>query len=146
MVGFGVDGHICHIVSYKGYIFLTSSALGATWRVWLGYTGSVPTATTTICATPATWWGGTVRSTLSSEWSPKCRQPGIGSVKGSIVVWSALFTRWSPCRVKMSCRVDAKRVEAKGVFVGAEVMRGPHWRFGDQDGKYQKFKQCSIKC
>ena len=38
------------------------------------------------------------------------------------------------CRVKMSCRAGAKRVEAKGVFVGAEVVRGPHWRFGDQDG------------
>ena len=35
----------------------------------------------------------------------------------------------------MSCRAGAKRVEAKGVFVGAEVVRGPHWRFGDQDGK-----------
>ena len=38
------------------------------------------------------------------------------------------------CRVKMSCRAGAKRVEAKGVFVGAEVVRGPHWSFGDQDG------------
>ena len=46
----------------------------------------------------------------------------------------------------MSCRVGAKRVEAKGVFVGAEVVRGPHWRFRDQDGKYQKFKQGGIKC
>ena len=35
----------------------------------------------------------------------------------------------------MSCRAGAKRVEAKGVFVGAEVVRGPHWRFGDQDGE-----------
>ena len=34
----------------------------------------------------------------------------------------------------MSCRAGAKRVEAKGVFVGAEVVRGPHWSFGDQDG------------
>ena len=39
------------------------------------------------------------------------------------------------CRVKVSCRAGAKRVEAKGVFVGAEVVRGPHWRFGDQDGE-----------
>ena len=38
------------------------------------------------------------------------------------------------CRVKVSCRAGAKRVEAKGVFVGADVVRGPHWRFGDQDG------------
>ena len=34
----------------------------------------------------------------------------------------------------MSCRAGAKRVEAKGVFIGAEVVRGPHWSFGDQDG------------
>ena len=38
-------------------------------------------------------------------------------------------------RVMVSCRADAKRVEAKGLFVGAEVVRGPHWRFGDQDGE-----------
>ena len=38
-------------------------------------------------------------------------------------------------RVMVSCRADAKRVEAKGLFAGAEVVRGPNWRFGDQDGK-----------
>ena len=50
------------------------------------------------------------------------------------------------CRVKVSCRAGAKRVEAKGVFVGAEVVRGPHWRFGDQDGiyMYDNSKHCSI--
>ena len=57
----------------------------------------------------------------------------IGSVKVSIRVCSTLFTLFL-CRVKVSCRAGAKREEAKGVFVGAEVMRGPHWRFGDQDG------------
>ena len=77
----------------QGYIFLTSSALGATWRVWLEYTGSVPTASSTICAIPATCWGGTVRSTLSSEWSPKSRQPGIGCGRGLRVMCSALTSR-----------------------------------------------------
>ena len=38
-------------------------------------------------------------------------------------------------RLKVSCRAGAERVEAKGVFVGAEVVRGPNWRFGDQDGE-----------
>ena len=56
------------------------------------------------------------------------------------------FICFSPCRVKVSCRAGAKRVEAKGVFVGAEVVRGPHWRFGDQDGIYYKFVRCSIEC
>ena len=37
-------------------------------------------------------------------------------------------------RVMVSCRADAKRVEAKGLFAGAEVVRGPNWKFGDQDG------------
>ena len=34
----------------------------------------------------------------------------------------------------MSSRLDTK-VEAKGIFPGAEVVRGPHWRFKDQDGE-----------
>ena len=64
------------ILPGQGCSFPISSALDATWRVWLGYTGSVPTATSTSCATPATCWGGTVRNTLSSEWRPKSRPPG----------------------------------------------------------------------
>ena len=58
-------------------------------------------------------------------------------MKGSIGVCSVLLTPsicFSPCRAKVSCRAGAKRVEAKGVFIGAEVVRGPHWKFGDQDG------------
>ena len=35
----------------------------------------------------------------------------------------------------VSCRAGAKRVEARGLFIGAVVVRGPHWRFGDQDGE-----------
>ena len=49
----------------------------------------------------------------------------------------AVFTAFLQ-RVKVSCRAGAKRVEAKGLFVGAEVVRGPHWRFGDQDGKNEE--------
>ena len=44
-------------------------------------------------------------------------------------------TTWYFQRSIVSCRAGAKRVEAKGVFVGAEVVRGPNWRFGDQDGE-----------
>ena len=47
---------------------------------------------------------------------------------------TSLLLKVFVCRVKVSYRASAKRVEAKGVFVGAEVVRGPHWRFGDQDG------------
>ena len=97
----------------------------------MGYTGSVPTVTSTVCATPATCWGGTVRSTLSSEWSPKNRQPGIENVRG---LRASSCSTVLVCRVKVSCRAGAKRMEAKGVFIGAEVVRGPHWSFGDQDG------------
>jgi len=28
------------------------------------------------------------------------------------------------------------KVEARGIFVGARVVRGPDWDWGDQDGKY----------
>ena len=39
--------------------------------------------------------------------------------------------------VMVSCRAGAKKVEAKGFFVGAEVVRGRNWKFGDQDGMTQ---------
>ena len=100
----------------------------------MGYTGSVPTVTSTVCATPATCWGGTVRNTLSLEWSPKSRQPGIENGRGLRASSCSALSTVLVCRVKMSCRTGAKRVEAKGVFIGAEVVRGPHWSFGDQDG------------
>ena len=29
------------------------------------------------------------------------------------------------------------KVEARGIFVGARVVRGPDWDWGDQDGRYQ---------
>ena len=48
------------------------------WRVSLGYTGSVPTATSTICATHAICWGGTVWSIPFSEWSPIARSKHRG--------------------------------------------------------------------
>lgn len=40
----------------------------------------------------------------------------------------------SHTRIKVSPRADAVRLEAKGIFPGAEVVRGHNWKFGDQDG------------
>lgn len=31
--------------------------------------------------------------------------------------------------------MNARKVEARGIFPGAEVVRGHDWRWGDQDGK-----------
>jgi len=36
--------------------------------------------------------------------------------------------------VKVSRRSKAVKVEARGIFVGAVVVRGPDWDWGDQDG------------
>ena len=48
----------------------------------------------------------------------------------------------SLCRVMVSPRVDARQVEAKGMFPGAEVVRGNNWKFGDQDGERES--QCTF--
>ena len=34
----------------------------------------------------------------------------------------------------MRCRYQSRHVVARGVFVGARVVRGRDWRWGDQDG------------
>ena len=41
----------------------------------------------------------------------------------------------------VSPRVDARQVEAKGIFSGAEVVRGHNWKYGDQDGEGEN---CSV--
>ena len=38
--------------------------------------------------------------------------------------------------VKVGRRSKAVKVEAQGIFVGAVVVRGPDWDWGDQDGMY----------
>ena len=48
----------------------------------------------------------------------------------------------SLCRVMVSPRVDARQVEAKGIFPGAEVVRGKNWKFGDQDGERERENEC----
>jgi len=37
-------------------------------------------------------------------------------------------------RVKVGRRSKAAKIEARGIFVGARVVRGPDWDWGDQDG------------
>jgi len=36
--------------------------------------------------------------------------------------------------VKVGRRNKAVKIEARGIFVGARVVRGPDWDWGDQDG------------
>ena len=47
----------------------------------------------------------------------------------------------------VSPRVGAKRLEARGIFPKAEVVRGHNWRFEDQDGRdsYVHVFQC-VHC
>ena len=37
-------------------------------------------------------------------------------------------------RTRVRCRYLSRRVWARGVFVGARVVRGRDWRWNDQDG------------
>ena len=39
-----------------------------------------------------------------------------------------------PSRTRVLPRSGAAKQEAKGIFPGAEVVRGRDWRLGDQDG------------
>ena len=35
---------------------------------------------------------------------------------------------------RVPCRAESRRIPAKGLFVGAVVVRGVDWRWKDQDG------------
>lgn len=37
-------------------------------------------------------------------------------------------------RVELPVRKDAAKCELKGIFVGAKVVRGFNWEWGNQDG------------
>ena len=45
------------------------------------------------------------------------------------------------CRVFVGNRLGKCKVEAKGIFAGAQVMRGPDWDWGNQDGGPQSVGQ-----
>ena len=38
-------------------------------------------------------------------------------------------------RTRVNLRASSLRIEARGIFPGAEVVRGHDWRWGNQDGK-----------
>jgi E3 ubiquitin-protein ligase mind-bomb len=38
------------------------------------------------------------------------------------------------CRVEMGPRKGCAKVQMKGIFVGAKVVRGPDWDWSNQDG------------
>ena len=44
-------------------------------------------------------------------------------------------------RIYVGRRVGKSKVEAKGIFCGAQVMRGPDWDWGNQDGGEQSVGQ-----
>lgn len=37
-------------------------------------------------------------------------------------------------RIELPVRKNARKCELKGIFVGAKVIRGSNWEWGDQDG------------
>ena len=39
-------------------------------------------------------------------------------------------------RTRVPSRARSLRIEARGIFLGAEVVRGHDWRWGNQDGKW----------
>ena len=39
-------------------------------------------------------------------------------------------------RTRVNLRARSLRIEARGIFPGAEVVRGHDWRWGNQDGKW----------
>ena len=41
------------------------------------------------------------------------------------------------CRVYVGNRIGKCKVEARGIFPGAQVKRGPDWDWGNQDGGQQ---------
>lgn len=43
------------------------------------------------------------------------------------------------CRVRVPQRQGSTKVQLKGIFVGAKVVRGPDWEWGVQDGGEGKF-------
>ena len=45
-----------------------------------------------------------------------------------------LFAIFVCDRMRVGCRYQSDHVAARGVFVGARVVRGRDWRWGDQDG------------
>lgn len=59
-------------------------------------------------------------------------------------------------RVEMPKRQGAVKIAARGIFVGAKVVRGPDWDWGAQDGEWAEappvssgpcsFLVCSILC
>ena len=52
-------------------------------------------------------------------------------------MWNVALTFLCNCfSVKVGRRSKAAKVEARGIFVGARVVRGPDWDWGDQDGRY----------
>ena len=40
------------------------------------------------------------------------------------------------CSIRVPARSGERRVQAKGIFTGAKVLRGSDWSYGDQDGNY----------
>lgn len=48
-----------------------------------------------------------------------------------IVIVSVILIK---CRIELTPRKNCTKVPLKGIFIGAKVIRGPDWEWGNQDG------------
>ena len=66
----------------------------------------------------------------------------LSHLKNNLQSCTCIYKCYSMCvyayvcvfRTRVKCRYLSRRVPARGVFPGATVVRGPDWRWGDQDG------------
>jgi len=49
----------------------------------------------------------------------------------------------SHCRKEVPAREQSTKMEVKGLFIGARVVRGVDWHWGDQDGNDIVVRNCN---
>ena len=99
-------------------------------RGFVGWCGGVCGVWTTISVAHATCLGVTASDTSSSDSTTMTPTRGVRIVC-SVHCFKSMHTC---CRLRMAARLESKRLVARGIFPGAQVVRGVDWRWGDQDG------------
>lgn len=113
----------------------TSCAMDAKNRILVVWGSSVPSVTITIYASTATW-------TTAMIWLISLNDSIQIQPTGNRYILVNLCARYRislhyPYRyrcIDLPPRDKGKKIEIKGTFVGAKVIRGPNWDWGDQDG------------
>ena len=103
---------------------------GVSRRGFVGWCGGVCGVWTTISVASATCLGVTASDTSSSDSTTMTPTRGV-QIVCSVHCFKSMHTC---CRLRMGARLESKRLVARGIFPGAQVVRGVDWRWGDQDG------------